>query len=281
MRTFFILSTLAALGGTSLAYASDNCFKQASGNGATVHEVRTVARLTNLDVVNSASADILVDVRVGGTPGLEVEADSNLIPLIHTDSNGDTLKIWTDRSLHSCHPVRITYTVPVLSKLSSQGSGDVRMQGLNGGAFEVANHGSMDTELIGRVGDLQLTEQGSGDIDATRLESGSVNVTVSGSGSVALGKVTGEQFKVLVRGSGDVSAAGNVRNLDLSVNGSGDVDLKSLQSESARLDTNGSGDIEVAVSRKIVARSNGSGEVTIHGNPAQRDVYGRNISMVQ
>jgi hypothetical protein len=84
-----------------------------------------------------------------------------------------------------------------------------------------------------------------------------------------------------VHGSGELQASGRVQRLTTNVHGSGGANLVTLNSESADLTTNGSGDISANVSQSVVAMSNGSGRITVYGNPAQRNISGKHIQVVQ
>ena len=120
-----------------------------------------------------------------------------------------------------------TVTLPELSELALEGSGDVTL-----GAFE--------TE------ELAIALGGSGDITAEGLDVGTLEL--------ALG------------GSGDVGVAGQTDSLDLGLAGSGDVDASGLQANSADVGLTGSGDVSVCVSETLEVGLLGSGDVTYYGD---------------
>ena len=84
-----------------------------------------------------------------------------------------------------------------------------------------------------------------------------------------------------MHGSGGVNASGAVRALSVRLYGSGSADLGSLVSQGAELSTHGSGSISAGVSQSLVADSTGSGRITVYGNPPQRTLSGRNVTVVQ
>ena len=105
-------------------------------------------------------------------------------------------------------------------------------------------------------------------------------ITMHGSGSVNLGALRGDELSVSVNGSGSLHGSGNVRNLMAHVYGSGSVDLAGMSSQTANLSSNGSGEVTAAVSQSVIAQTNGSGHITVFGNPAQRNVDGKRVSFV-
>lgn len=252
---------------------SSNAIK---GNNEIITEKRAVSGLASLNV----SGPLQVEVKVGAAPSMEVVADSNLVGLVQTQTVGGSQKIWIDERFNSQNPIRVIYTVPQLNEVASSGSGRLTINGLNGSNFNISNNGSRSVVLEGQVARLDINSVGSGRINALGLLSNDAKVRVHGSGSLNLGPVNGNQLDVTVHGSGSVSAIGNVRNLLAQTHGSGSAELSSVKSQTADLNSYGSGDIAAAVSQNVNAQANGSGRVTVYGNPAQRNVSGKRVSFI-
>ena len=286
MRTLISLACVAALAGCAISVTPDDDVRVHSvfgsssdgvaGDGRLASEQRPVASLPGLDV----TGPMQVEVRVGGQPGLQVEADSNLLPMIRSEAAGDTMRIWIEGKVRPSQPIRVTYNVPQLSHLRSTGSGRMEVSGLNGAPLSFVKTGSGKAQLSGQVASLDLRNTGSGTIDALGLSSSNATASLTGSGRIMLGQVQGEQLNVHVRGSGDIEASGTVQTLNASVNGSGDAMLARVTAQRADLSTNGSGDITALVRQSLVAHSNGSGRITVHGNPGQRDVRGKRVDVL-
>ena len=246
------------------------------GNGQLAHETRQVGNLPALDV-NGA---LQVDVRVGGAPSLDIEADSNLLPLIRSEVSGGTLRIWVEGNFHSNNTMRVSYTVPQLSQLRANGSGRVTVSELNGAPLLVNKNGSGTMQLSGRVGSIDAQINGSGQVNATALQTGNVNADMNGSGRMNLGAVQGDVLNVSLHGSGGFQANGAAQRVNAHVNGSGGVNLSGLSSQQADLTSNGSGNITALVKNSVVAQANGSGRIMVYGNPAQRNVSGKRVQMM-
>jgi len=249
------------------------------GNGNNMTDTRSVAGTSALRIENRRSVEMVVDVRVGAAAGVTVEGDSNLVPLVHTDVEGDTLRVWTDTELRASSPIRVVYSVPQLRGLSSTGPARVDVSGLNGGPLRVSQTGSGRVTLQGRVDNLDLDHTGSGSFSGEGLESRAANVNMVGSGRVDVGVVRGDSLRVNSTGSGAFYAHGAVQRLDAQTQGSGGMFLSELRAESASLAGSGSGGITAYVTQKVDAHGSGSGRIQVSGNPAQRNLSGRNTSV--
>ena len=285
MRPALALSCLAlvALAGCAIIVSPNDvqlrtAFSKADvvGDGRLATERRAVASLAELDM----SGPVQVEVRVGPAPSLQVEADANLLALVRTDISATALRIWVDGGVRTDHAIRVLYTVPQLSQIRSTGSGRLVVSGLDGGALTLIKTGSGASELSGRVGNLNLQLTGSGDVNASALQCGNANLSLTGSGGLILGQVNAESLNVKVRGSGDLQASGAASQLNARLTGSGGVNLMGLASQRADLSTEGSGAITAQVKQALVAQTTGSGRITVYGNPAQRNITGKHVQIV-
>jgi hypothetical protein len=246
------------------------------GNGMLARDERAVGSLPGLEVGGA----VQVDVRVGGAPSLLVEADSNLLPLIRTVPKGDRLVITTEGSYRTSNPVHITYTVPQLTDLRVSGSGRMNVTGLNGAPLRVRQSGAGRLELAGEVSGLDVHSSGAGRLDAEQLHARNANIEASGAGRVSVGDVRGDYASVSTSGAGEVTVAGAVRSLTARVSGSGTANLERLASEQADLKTSGAGDIRARVTHNLLAQTSGAGGITVVGNPAQRNVSGKRVKVL-
>jgi hypothetical protein len=282
------ITAFATLAGCAIIVVPDDAngnvqFKSAfggnavQGNGQTAVERREIGSLDGIDI----NGPMQVEVRVGAAPSLQVEGDSNLLPLLRTDASGGTLRVWIEGSISTHNPLRVTYTTPQLRQINSNGSGRLTVSGLNGGPLNVSQNGSRSLQLAGNVSRLDARLNGSGSLSAAGLESGTTVASLNGSGRLDLGRVNGDTLSLELHGSGGVNASGNVRSMNVRLHGSGSADLAGLTSQSAELSANGSGSISAAVTQSLVADANGSGRVTVYGNPAQRNISGKRVTVLQ
>ena len=287
MRTVFTLATVLALAGCAVIVVPDDGgvhYQSAwgsssliQGNGQAMVEQRPVASYSTLDL----NGPVQVELRIGGAPALQVEGESNLLPLVHTDGSGSTLRVWVEGSFVNHGALRVVYTTPQLNQVQSNGSGSLTVNGLQGGALAMQQNGSRSTQLFGFLERLDLRMNGSGGVNANGLTVNNVQASLNGSGRLSLGQLHGDSLALDLHGSGGATASGTMRAASVRTFGSGSADLAGLSSQGAELSSHGSGSITAAVTQNLVADANGSGHITVYGNPQQRSISGKRVSVVQ
>ncbi|MGA2174812.1 MAG: head GIN domain-containing protein [Verrucomicrobiota bacterium] len=187
------------------------------GSGISKTESRAVGSFSKIDLTGSPD----VEVAVGPATSVAVTADDNILPVIETTVEGDTLKIGSKQSYNTSHGVNVKITVPELNGVSVSGSGDIHVTGLKAGDMEATVTGSGDVTLKGAADHLRAQITGSGDLQAGDLAAKDVRVNVTGSGDATV-RAT-EQLEATVTGSGDVHYYGNPPQVRKNVTGSGDI----------------------------------------------------------
>ncbi|MDQ2987477.1 MAG: DUF2807 domain-containing protein [Pseudomonadota bacterium] len=284
MRSMLTAACLLALSGCAIIVTGNDDVQVKSvfssdtvvGNGQLAHEPRAIGNVSAIDV----SGPLEVIVKVGAAPSLDVEADANLQPKIRTEVTGGVLRMWVEGSVRSTNSLRVSYTTPSLTQVNASGSARLTISDLNGAPLNFSKSGSGAVNLSGRVSRLDFQHSGSGHVNASALQTGDANLNQSGSGRLSLGQVQGGALTVNLHGSGSMQAGGAVTSLKAYSNGSGGINLAALSSDQADLIANGSGEITALVKRTLVAQSNGSGMITVYGNPAQRNVSGKHVQVL-
>ncbi len=88
-----------------------------------------------------------------------------------------------------------------------------------------------------------------------------------GSGATALFGLDGGRLSLSLTGSGDLTAEGEMSEVDLSMTGSGNVDLLALRAASMTVNKFGSGEASVSVVEQLHCDGAGSGDVVLAGDP--------------
>lgn len=284
MRSMLTVGCLLALSGCAIIVTGNDDVQVKSvfssdtvvGNGQLAHERRPIGSVSAIDV----SGPLEVIVKVGPAPSLDVEADSNLQPKIRTEVTGGVLRMWVEGSVRSTNSLRVSYTTPSLTQVNASGSARLTISELNGAPLNFSKSGSGAVNLSGHVSRLDFQHSGSGHVNASALYTGDANLNQSGSGRLSLGQVQGGALTVNVHGSGSMQAGGAVTSLKAYSSGSGGINLAALASDQADLIASGSGEITALVKRTLVAQGNGSGTITVYGNPAQRTVSGKHVQVL-
>jgi hypothetical protein len=112
---------------------------------------------------------------------------------------------------------------------------------------------------------------GSGNIRIDRVEGQRFAGSIGGSGDLEIGQLRVREADFSVAGSGAVRASGSVERSKISIAGSGDVNVEALESRSAMVSIVGSGDVRARAMETAKVSIMGSGDVSISG-PAKCSV---------
>jgi len=236
-----VIPLCAALGAPSEALASDwnwGPWKSVSGSGTLKSETREVSGFTGIALSLNAS----VEIRQGGSEGVTIETDDNVLPLIETVVENATLKIrpTTRNTTFSTKKLKIVVNARNLDRIDIAGKGDIhaealkvadlkagisgagdlRIKSLEAEALSISIAGSGDFEAGGRADKVRANIAGSGDIKAGKLDAKAVEINIAGSGDATLW--ARNSLKVSIAGSGDVGYYGDAQ-LQNSIWGSGSV----------------------------------------------------------
>jgi hypothetical protein len=187
------------------------------GSGVSKTESRAVGSFSKIELTGSPD----VQVAVGPATSVTVTADDNILPIIETTVNGDTLSIGSKKSYSTSVGVTVKITVPELNGVSVTGSGNIGVTGLKSGDMEARITGSGDITLNGAADRLRAEITGSGDVRAGDLAAKDARVTVTGSGNATV--LATEQLDASVAGSGDIRYSGNPSQVRKNVTGSGNI----------------------------------------------------------
>ena len=171
-----------------------------------------------------------VELRLGNTDSVTIEADDNILPLIETAVENGTLRIRPARRNANFRQSSLTIVIQArqVERISVGGSGSITATGL-------------------RAGKLRFDVGGSGSIDARDLDSRAVAVAIGGSGN----------FK----------ASGKTEQLTASIGGSGNIQAGRLAAREVQVSIGGSGEAQVWAKDDLNISIGGSGEVSYYGDP--------------
>ena len=171
-----------------------------------------------------------VELRIGNTDSVTIEADDNILPLIETAVENGTLRIRPAKRNANFRQSSLTIVIQArqVERISVGGSGNVTATGL-------------------RAEKLRFDVGGSGSINARDLDSRAVAVAIGGSGN----------FK----------ASGKTEQLTASIGGSGNIQAGRLAAREVQVSIGGSGEAQVWAKDDLSISIGGSGEVSYYGDP--------------
>jgi hypothetical protein len=244
MRSAMILVSVLLLGACNLSANAEG----RDGGGEAGPAARRDFQVGGFERISLAGSHNVI-VQVGGAPSVRAEGDAKLIERLEITVEGGELRIGSKESFSfgfkgHRKPLTIHVTAPSLTAANLSGSGDLRIDKVEGERFAGAISGS-------------------GDIDVAALKVGQADFSISGSGRIrAVG--TAQSSNAAIAGSGDLDLAQfEVRTTKVDIAGSGDVQTRAM--ESADISIMGSGDVTVSGPAKCNVSKMGGGDVRCAG----------------
>ncbi len=197
-----------------------------NGEGAMKTENRDQRGFDAIDVAISAT----VEVAVADQFMVEVTAYENILPILKTEVNGNTLRLYFDENVGNSGDIKIRISAPAFTAFDISGSGNIKV------------------------------------VSAIRSEK--MNIDVSGSGEISIPQADFGKTDCNVAGSGNISMGGKCADLEINIAGSGELSAKSLTVNTLDADISGSGTIYIDVMESIKASVAGSGDLYYTGSPS-------------
>lgn len=197
------------------------------------------------------SVDVIYTQTDGGKPQIEIYGSDNIVPLIETtvEHNTLTVKYKKNTSVNNPGKLEIRVSAPAVESMKISGSGDIFIpKGIS-------------------TPTLSIKISGSGDIDGKKITCNNLDMSVSGSGDIKLTGIKATNVNANVSGSGDVELEGTTANANYHVTGSGDVTAHKLIADEVQATVSGSGDITCHATKTLKGKVSGSGDVGYKGNP--------------
>jgi len=171
-----------------------------------------------------------VEVRVGPAFSVRAEGPADVLDRLRIERRGDALTVGRKQGVNlgrAAGKARVLVTLPRIAEASLAGSGNMRVDRVEGDRFE----GSL-----------------------------------AGSGGLAVGALAVREAEFNLAGSGGLSAAGRTDRLEVSVAGSGSADARGLSATRAEVSVAGSGSVRAAVNGEAEVNVIGSGDVDLGPN---------------
>ncbi len=233
------LSLLIIAAVTTLYSCKKNniCIK---GNGNTITETRNLSDFNQIDLKTSDN----IILTQGNEYSIEIEASENLMSVIETSVTNSKLKI--TRKPNTCiktfKPITIYITTPDINQITISGSGDVK-------ATDLITSPKMDLTINGS-GNMQFSNLNTDHLDTKVSGSGKLTISstekttsqlikISGSGNINVLNMPSKETTISISGSGDC-VANTIENLDVKISGSGNVKYKGSPTINSKITGSGS-----------------------------------------
>jgi len=187
-----------------------------AGSGQLATQSRQVSGFTSVEL--TGVGELSIDQT--GTESLTVSAEDNLLPLLTSRVEADTLILGKkpNTRIVTSKPITYTLTMKDITGLAVSGSGTINAPKLTTAALRIEISGSGVITTAGNADDQSLEISGSGRYLADGLTSKTTTAEISGSGTANV--VASNALDVKISGSGTLTYSGNPQ-VTQTVSGSG------------------------------------------------------------
>jgi len=187
-----------------------------AGSGQLATQSRQVSSFTSVEL--TGVGELSIDQT--GTESLTVSAEDNLLPLLTSKVEGDTLILGKkpNNRIVTTKPITYTLTMKDITGLAVSGSGTINAPKLSTDALRIEISGSGMITTAGNADDQSLEISGSGRYLADGLTTKTTTAEISGSGTASV--VASDALDVKISGSGTLTYSGNPQ-VTQTVSGSG------------------------------------------------------------
>jgi len=171
------------------------------GNGDMQSETRPIGDIDSIDVDGAFSVEI-----AGAGSEVVVQADSNIIPLVVTETSGSGLKVTLRRPVCVSGKMHVKIPARGIRDIRSGGAVDIDGKGLAGTSIKVELEGAGSALLAGEASRLEATISGASNLDARDLRVKTASVEISGAGDATVN--ASDTLDVSIMGAGNVKYVG-------------------------------------------------------------------------
>ena len=147
------------------------------GSGNLVAEKRNVTGFTKVD----ASGAFQVEVVAGKEFSVEVQGDDNLLPLVSTAVDGETLEIKTTRRVSTSNRMKVVISAPEINEIIASGASSFTVSGIENESISLDTGGASRIKVSGTAKNVNIDMGGASKVDASALDA--ENVSVEGGGA--------------------------------------------------------------------------------------------------
>ena len=190
------------------------------GSGTQKTEPRDVSGFTKV----AAGGAMQITIACGKAGKCEVTADDNVLPLIKTTVDGDTLKVTTEGSVSTRSGMKLALEVADLKEVELSGATTLALTGVKNDALALTISGTGNATVSGETGAVTINLTGAGKVNAADLKAKTAKVDCAGAGAIEV--FASDQLDAKVSGVGHVSYAGNPKTVNKQVSGVGSISPK-------------------------------------------------------
>lgn len=190
------------------------CSRGIKGDGVVKTENRSITDFSKVEVTGA------YQIRwSSGKPALNISADQNLLPLIETTVNGDTLRIESKENLSPTKSITIILSSASLADIRLTGANNFKASQITGHDLKLEITGASSLSVDGSVPKLEANLTGASHLDAKSLQAQFATIELVGTSEADV-TVT-DTLKASVVGASLLTYSGNPKSVEKDVAGVG------------------------------------------------------------
>ncbi|RJP63670.1 MAG: DUF2807 domain-containing protein [Ignavibacteriales bacterium] len=190
------------------------------GSGILKDEERPVDYFDKIDI----SGYYEVRISQGDHSSFKIIGDDNLLHLVKSDIEGNTLHIWNKKNISPRRHIKIEIVTESLESISSSGASSIIMKDFKGDELTLEGSGAGSFRLSGKVETLKAELSGAVNLKAEDLEANEVYLELSGACDADVNAK--EELRADISGVGNIEYSGNPKILKKSISGLGSITQK-------------------------------------------------------
>jgi hypothetical protein len=211
------LASVFSIGGFALKSFSFSVFSGVKGSGNIKTEQREVSEFKSVKVGGA----IVVEITAQKDYSLEIEGDDNILPLITTEVDGDTLKIRSEKGYSTSNPIKVRISAQNIDDLDLSGASKVSIVNLDNESLNVDTSGASKISCEGKTKNLTVDMSGASHFDSEKLSADSVSVDASGASKANVS--VKDSLKADLSGASKVVYYGNPTNFENKTSGASSI----------------------------------------------------------
>lgn len=211
------LASVFSIGGYTFKSFSFNLSRGVKGSGNITTEQREVSDFSAVKVGGA----VVVEITAQKDFNLEIEGDDNVLPLIKTEIDGDTLKISSEKGYSTSKPIKVRISAPNVDDLDLSGASKVSIVNLDNESLNVDASGASKISCEGKTKNLTVDMSGASNFDSEKLFAESVSVDASGASKASV--AVKDSLKADLSGASKVVYYGNPTNFENKTSGASSI----------------------------------------------------------
>ncbi|MCP4180724.1 MAG: DUF2807 domain-containing protein [bacterium] len=219
LKTLKILLMISLISSISML---TGCAK-VNGNGVPAKETRNLSNFTSI-VLKGGSYKVRIHIAENNKNYMTISGDQNIVPLVKTKVNNNTLRISSKKSIKPNLPLALNIYTNNLNNLVLYGAGDIKTNGIKSKSFSLTVKGSWNINLNGHTDIFTAVSKGLSQINTKELKATNVNIEIDGAGKADV--FVDNNLQAIVKGIGTITYYGNPKIVNPTISGLGKISKK-------------------------------------------------------